>query len=138
AVIKEWNLEQERKKHTGITVRETIRLHNEDIVVLGIIVGVSELTKMIKGSSFICKNEGCNYRQEVKVYERPRFSDATKVNRCPQCNEDIPASYDYVNTISIKLQDDEPDAELEQLTCLVFDNDTLYVRPGEKVRIQGH
>ena len=107
-------------------------------MVLGIIVGVSELTKMIKGSSFICKNEGCNYRQEVKVYERPRFSDATKVNRCPQCNEDIPASYDYVNTISIKLQDDEPDAELEQLTCLVFDNDTLYVRAGEKVRIQGH
>ncbi len=138
AVIKEWNREQERKKCTGITVREAIRLHNEDIVVYGIIVGISELIKMIKGSSVICKNEGCNYRQAIKVYDFPRFGDAPKSQKCAQCDEDIPASYDYVNAIAIKLQDDEPDAELEQLSCLVFDKDTLCVRPGEIVRIQGH
>lgn len=138
AVIKDWNHEQERKKSRGITVREAIRLHNEDIVILGIIVGVSELIKMIKGSSIICKNEGCNYRQAIKVYDFPRFGDVPKSQKCAQCDEDIPASYDYVNAIAIKLQDDEPDAELEQLGCLVFDKDTLYVRAGEKVRIQGH
>ena len=61
--------EQEQIK----TVREAIRIHNENVNVRGVIVSVSELFKMIKGHTLIC--DACNTKVETETYERPRFVD---------------------------------------------------------------
>ena len=127
-------LEQEKVK----TVSETIRLHNEDVNVRGLIVGVSELIKMISKRTLICNS--CNVTLETETYLQPRFIDNSRgkqTNRCPSCNSGLTIHYDYVNAVKIKLQDDEPDGQLEQLTCLLFGADTLNIRPGEMVEVKG-
>jgi replicative DNA helicase Mcm len=125
-------LEQEKVK----TVSETIRLHNEDVNVRGLIVGVSELIKMISARTLICNT--CNTKLETETYDRPLFIDSRKNTRtCQMCKNGLTIRYDYVNAVKVKLQDDEPDGQLEQLTCLLFGADTLNIRPGEMVEVKG-
>lgn len=140
-VIDDWSHEQERKKNLGITIREAIRLHNEDVTVRGVIVAVSELIKMIKDRILICKNDTFNNRLEIETYDQPIFTDVRKKYRnvCPACNSsESTIQYSYINAVAVKIQDDEPDGELEQLNCLLFGSDTLNVHPGEAVRVKGH
>jgi len=121
------------------TVSQTIRLHNEDVIVRGVIVSVSELIKMIKGRTLLCNNDACNNKLETETYDQPRFFDSRKerTNNCPACNGGLAIRYDYVNTVKVKLQDDEWDGQLEQLACLLFGEDTLNIHPGEIVQIKG-
>jgi replicative DNA helicase Mcm len=140
-VIEEWSKEQERKKNIGISVSEAIRLHNEDVSVRGVIVSISGLFKMIKQRTSICRNDSCN-KLQVKIYEQPRFTDYQKKygNVCPACtsSESPKILYDYINAVAVKIQDDEPYTELEQLDCLLFGRDILNIRPGEIVQVKGH
>ena len=128
--------EQEQIK----TVSEAIRLHNENVNVRGVIVSVSELIKMINGRTVICNNNNCNNKLETEVYDQPRFIDSQKkqANVCPNCNSGLTIHYDYVNAVKVKLQDDEPDGQLEQLSCLLFGADTINIRPGETIEVKGH
>ena len=58
--------EQDRKKAHGLTVSEAMRLHNEDVAVIGMIVTLSQPFKMISKSVTICKNENCSDKTECK------------------------------------------------------------------------
>jgi hypothetical protein len=68
-VIDDWSKEQERKKNIGISVSEAIRLHNEDATVRGVIVSISALFKMITQRTMICRNDSCNNKLEIKIFE---------------------------------------------------------------------
>ena len=131
--------EQDRKKAHGLTVSEAMRLHNEDVAVIGMIVTLSQPFKMIAKSVTICKNENCSYKMNVNIYDKPHFSDDKKGKQtfCPNCNDIGTIEYEYVNAVCLKIQDDEAYGELEQLDVLVFDELTTNVRPGELVKITG-
>lgn len=131
--------EQDRKKVHGLTVSEAMRLHNEDVVVIGMIVTLSQPFKMITQSVTICKNDHCRYKMNVNIYDKPQFSDDKKGKQtfCPNCNDLGAIEYEYVNAVCLKIQDDEAYGELEQLDVLVFSTLTENIRPGELVRIKG-
>ena len=75
--------EQEEQEQVK-TVSEAIRLHNEDVNVRGLIVGVSELIKMISARTLICNT--CNTKLETETYDRPLFIDSRKNTRtCQMC-----------------------------------------------------
>ena len=111
----------EQEQHC-ITVSQAIRLHNENVNVRGVIVSVSELIKMISGRTLICNNDACNVKRETETYDQPRFFDSRKKHTYvyPACRSIVSIHYEYVNAVTIKLQDDEPDGQLEQLTCFLF------------------
>jgi hypothetical protein len=119
------------------TISEAIRLHNDNVNVRGVLVSVSELFKMIRGHTLIC---ACNTKMETETYERPRFVDGrtNHHSRCPSCNSVLDINYDYVNAVKVKLQDDEPNGQLDQLNCLLFDADTMNIHPGETIEVKGH
>ena len=121
-----------------ITVSQAMRLHDESVNVRGVIVGISEPIKMISARTFICNT--CDIKLETETYDRPRFVDSQKKLKCPTCNSNvaITVAYDYVNVVKVKLQDDGSDVQLEQLTCLLFGDDTLNIHPGEMVEVKGY
>jgi DNA replicative helicase MCM subunit Mcm2 (Cdc46/Mcm family) len=125
----------EQEQHC-ITVSEAMLLHNESVNVRGVIVGVSELIKMICARTLICNT--CDIKLETETYDRPRFVDSPKKVKCPTCNSTAANHYDYVNVVKVKLQDDGSDVQLEQLTCLLFGDDTLNIHPGETVEVKGY
>ena len=138
--IAEWNKEQETKKQQGISVSEALRLHNENATVRGMIVSISQPFKMVTAKIVICENESWSNKQ-TKIYDKPRFSvpDVRKQRDCPQCNNtEFNIDFVYTTAVNIKLQDDRPYGELEQLDVLLFGNDTMNIRPGEIVKVTGH
>ena len=91
---------------------------------------------MIKGHTLIC---ACNTKVETETYERPRFVDSRRrTSSCYNCkNSSFIVHYEYVNVVRVKLQDDEPDLQLEQLTCLLYGADTMNIYAGETAVVKG-
>jgi len=75
-------------------------------------------------------------RKVARVTEPP-----LKPKQCPYCdnnpNADFEDLHDYVNAITIAIQDDVPDAPLDGMSVIVFEKSTEEIRVGEKVKIVG-
>src|SRR5215469_4471018 len=76
-----------------ITVSQAMRLHNEYVNVRGVIVGISELIKMISARTLSCNI--CNRILETETYPQPRIADNPKKLKCPTCNSSAANRYDY-------------------------------------------
>ena len=120
-----------------MSVSEALRTHYGTISVKGMISSISRLFKMISGVKFYC--DKCQKPVEI-IFPLPIFS-MRKYEKCPHC--DSPYSIeklnpDFVNTVSLELQDLESFNDLDRLTSFVFDKDTKDVRIGETVIITGN
>ena len=45
--------------------------------------------------------------------------------------------YEYVNAVSVELQDSDTFSDIEKLSCILFDNDTMDIQIGSKVIVSG-
>jgi replicative DNA helicase Mcm len=72
----------------------------------------------------------------IRITEPP-----LKPKQCPYCNNNSGAEFEelheYVNAITIKIQDDVPNAPLDGMSVIVFEKYTEEIHVGEKVKIIG-
>ena len=124
-----------------ISVTEAIRRNSGQVAVKGMIIGVSSVEQVVTGIEFYCSN--CHFSLPVK-YNPPLFSlpfslQLAKPKLCHTCGLSSlgPSKYEEKSAIVIQLQDEEKHNALESLNVVLFDDDTLNVRNGEKATLLG-
>jgi replicative DNA helicase Mcm len=122
---------------TNITsVSEALRLHSGFVKVTGMITSLSQLYKMITSSRYNCIN--CDY-QDTTTYEKPLLIPNKELKkRCPSCHETFEISHDFINAVTVELQDTDTFSEIERLPVVLFDNDTKNIHVGERVIVSGN
>jgi replicative DNA helicase Mcm len=121
-----------------ISISRCLRLHCGNVSVQGTITSISRLYKMIKSVTLECIT--CSQNAKVD-YPIPQYYSAYKLNKkCVNCEEKITEEeikIEYVNAISIELQDSDTFSDIEKLWCILFDENTLNIQIGSKVNISG-
>lgn len=132
---------KEVSKHDQIetmSVSECLRLHSGKLKVFGTIISISTLYKMIRSVVFICNL--CSDEQ-LKIYEPPIPHNHFQSNqkKCIKCNESsITSQFQYINAVTVNLKDLDKFSEIEELLCILFDDDTKDIQLGTKVVISGN
>jgi replicative DNA helicase Mcm len=119
------------------SVAKALRLHSGPVKVQGMIVSRSELYKMVASTTSKCSN--CDYYDELK-HEPPLLRYVKKLtNKCPACDQynTLTTAHEYVNAVTVELQEIDAFSEIERLPVILFDEDTYYIAVGEKVIIHG-
>ena len=111
-------------------------MNSGEIYVQGMIISRTPIYKMISCYSERCINNECGYLKEHQ-FEQPRSS--IKSRRCPDCRNEYTTLFDikFLNATTIELQDIEKFNEIERLSVILFDNDTIDINIGEKVIVNG-
>lgn len=120
-----------------LSVSEVLRKDSGTVKVKGMIISRTPLYKLISTYTERCTNSECNYYQELKL-EKP-IAAIKESKRCSNCNQNTIISSDikYLNATTIELQDIEKFNEIERLSLILFENDTLDINIGEKVIVNG-
>jgi DNA replicative helicase MCM subunit Mcm2 (Cdc46/Mcm family) len=121
-----------------LSVGECLRLHSGNVIVQGTITSISRLYKMIKSVTLECV--ACGYDKEV-VFQIPQHYPGKTTNQtCDNCNKSVKTleeMNEYVNAVSIELQDSDTFSDIEKLSCILFDENTIDIQVGSKVVISG-
>jgi DNA replicative helicase MCM subunit Mcm2 (Cdc46/Mcm family) len=140
-----------------LSVEQMLRKDSGRYGVRGMIVGVSPVEHVVYSTQFGCsvcmkkaRRKGEESRRERKdgsyerIHDPPLFSlpydlRLNKVNKCPECEEPSfgPKNHKEKAVVRIFLQDESKQNNLENLTVIVFESDTINIRNGEKVVIVG-
>jgi DNA replicative helicase MCM subunit Mcm2 (Cdc46/Mcm family) len=134
--------EQEGREQEAelISVSTAIRRSTGRVAIPGMIIGVSTVVQMISETETRCAN--CGTIIAYIKHTSPLFSipsHLTKPKKCHNCNEYAGVStHKEVSAMIIQLQDDKNQNDLESLSVVLFDNDTIGVRNGEKVIVKGN
>jgi replicative DNA helicase Mcm len=133
-----WKKQHNKAAQPAINVSDVLRLHSGSVKVHGMITSLSQLYKMITATIFDCRNCGSTFH--VIKYDTPLLtSSETKLPKaCFSCSsKNFSTSYDYVNAVTVELQDIDTFSEIERLPVLLFENDTRNIHVGERVTIFG-
>ena len=109
-------------------------MHSGIVSVEGSITGQTLLYKLIK-TNYVCTNCGHHVQTIYDKFISTRFKNRDK--SCPNCNEKCLPTDEYVNAITIELQDPDSFSEVERLPVVLFDEDTKNIQVGEKVIVEG-
>jgi hypothetical protein len=106
------------------SVSEAIRCHFGRKRVKGMIISLSKLYKMISKVEFYCDN--CQKLVELDL-SPPSFNILNIEKRCDKCAKLTKNSlnFEYKNAITIELQDTESFNDIDRLSAILFDNDTI-------------
>jgi DNA replicative helicase MCM subunit Mcm2 (Cdc46/Mcm family) len=143
--------EQELEKEAGgssisaeaISVAEAIRRSSGKVVVKGMVIGLSSVIQVVTQTEFVCSNCGTSNSvfHNPPLFALPYFlSLANKSKRCDSCAEPAsygPSKHQNKSSMIIQLQDEEKQNELESLNVVLFGDQTVNVRNGEKAMIMG-
>jgi DNA replicative helicase MCM subunit Mcm2 (Cdc46/Mcm family) len=125
-----------------ISVAEAIRRSSGKVGVNGLIIGISSVVQVVKKTEFKCSNCG---QSDIEHHNPPLFSLPSLLfngnkRKCVSCREAAcygPIRNEEVSAMIIQLQDEEKQNDLESLNAVLFDNNTMNVRNGEKAMIMG-
>lgn len=124
-----------------ISVAEAIRKNVGKVSVNGLIVGISSVIQVVKETEFECSNCG---QSDTERYDPPLFSlpnslSNSRKQKCISCGAASysPKHHNEISALIIQLQDVEKQNELECLNVVLFDNNTIDVRNGEKAMVTG-
>jgi DNA replicative helicase MCM subunit Mcm2 (Cdc46/Mcm family) len=122
-----------------ISVAEAKRRSFGRVAVKGIIVGISSVEHMIMATKFSCSN--CGIYEGPIEHTPPLFSvpNQLSLSKCISCGERTygPSEHQDRPAIKIQVQDEEKQNQPENLDVILFDDDTLNVRNGERAMIFG-
>lgn len=128
---------QERDKNPLIlSVSEALRTNSGHIKVEGMITSRTNIFKMKNEIILSCNN--CGY-SDKRLLDNPIFDYSNKED-CPSCKKEkklIESESNYLNAITIELQDTETFNEIERLQVILFEEDTKNINLGERVIITG-
>lgn len=139
-----------RKDIEILSVEQMLRKDSGYYGVIGMIVGVSSVEHVVISTEFGCsdcmkkaKRTGKKVTIEME-HDPPLFSlpynlGLNKSRKCPTCESFSygPKSHKEKAVVRVQLQDEEKQNNLENLTVVLFENDTLNIRNGEKVVVVG-
>ena len=126
-----------------ISVADAKRRSFGRVAVKGMIVGISSVEHAIMATKFSCSNCGVTegpIEHMPPLFSVPdRLSLNSKPSKCISCGEYTyrPSEHQDKPAIKIQLQDEEKQNQLENLDVILFDDDTLNVRNGERAMIFG-
>jgi hypothetical protein len=118
-VRKEQGSESSSSLAEEASISEALRMHSGYVNVNGTISRLSQLQKLISSTSLNCIN--CGKLQKIE-HDIPKTATLLNKERikCPSCNEkNTTTTYDYVNAITVALQDPNTFNEIERLTCFL-------------------
>jgi replicative DNA helicase Mcm len=137
--IEESKSKENAEKTELISVSAAIRRSSGKVAVPGMIIGVSTVVQMTTETKITCAN--CKNSIGQIKHTPPLFSvpvHLSKSKKCALCDEYTGFSeHKEISAMVIQLQDDTNQNDLESLSVVLFDNDTLGVRNGEKVIVKG-
>jgi replicative DNA helicase Mcm len=124
-------------------VSDCLRINLGYEKVRGKIVSISRLYKLVDSAEYYCPFCSSN---EIEFFDPPidlagenRIKNTTKLSKTCKCKVSIiPSSLNYVNAVSIELQDLKTFSDIEKLTCILFDNNTKNIPVGENVVASGN
>jgi DNA replicative helicase MCM subunit Mcm2 (Cdc46/Mcm family) len=132
------------KENTGIeliSVSEALRRNYGRVRVFGMITSTSKLYKMISKIKLYCNQ--CNKLTEFE-YERPATEIKYEDQICFGCTTSAGkktlatvSDTDYTSVVNVELQDTETFNDIDRLSVMLFDKDTIDIKVGERVTITG-
>lgn len=133
--------EQEQAKEEPIktfTVSEAIKLNDGKVQVQGIISSFTQQFKMIKKVKLICYN--CDIVNDEHEFNPP-ISILKEGNnkKCSNCRESTTMAVNpiYINVIKITLRNKDTNANMDELTCILFEKNTEDIQAGGLVTVMG-
>lgn len=119
-----------------ITVSAALRKQPGRYTAEGVIISRSDPYNLITKTKISCQN--CSALNEIE-YEKPEATiEERRFRSCPACNEpSVKVQHEYINAVTIWLQDKEPQSELERLPVVLFNKDNEHIGTGELVSITG-
>lgn len=118
----------------GICVTEALRTSFRGVTVSGMIISRSAPFKMVSWTNYNCTN--CSFNHHFK--HEPPILTPNRLPSCSSCGQNtLSEALEFVNALSIQLQDSSPERELERLDVILFDRDTYNVLAGETVKVTG-
>ncbi|MDN5868451.1 MAG: AAA family ATPase, partial [Candidatus Nitrosocosmicus sp.] len=127
--------------NTIVEVSDCLRLDTGNVSVLGTVTSLSRLYKMLKSVNYYCSD--CGFSDTELFDPVVDISDSNlkpiiKSSKKCKCEILIRPTFDYVNAVTIELQDSDDLKETEKLLCILFEENTRDIRVGEKVMISGN
>jgi replicative DNA helicase Mcm len=123
-----------------LTVSQALRTKLEYFQVIGQIATVTSVYNMVSAANLTCSS--CNYEWKTNYEKRPRSripdSKSFSCNKCKKEEAVIKVSPEWMPALDIQLQDTEKFNDIERLTVKLFGDDTIDVRAGEIVIVQGY
>jgi DNA replicative helicase MCM subunit Mcm2 (Cdc46/Mcm family) len=126
-----------KEAQTRFSVADALRLNSGYVKVHGMITSLSQLYKMITAEKFVCENCG---NASIIEYDVPtlHLSDTKNPKKCLNCKMGTLRNVcEYINAVTIELQDIDTFSEIERLSVLLFDDNTKNIHVGERVTIRG-
>ena len=118
-----------------LSVSEALREDAGTVRVHGMISSISPLCKMVTKVSGICPS--CDIITATEL-QKPEFAFEQKdLEGCPNCGFSLVLQYDYVNAVVIELMDSNTLSDIDRLSVILFDDDTLNILVGENVIVVG-
>lgn len=127
-----------------ISVSECLRRHSGNVNVKGTVSSYSSLYKMIKSTTLECKD--CGVRQIINYpdpinYNQQNQQDGDKIASMRKCNScdgnTVKIEYGYINAVTIEIQDSETFNDLEKISCVLFNENTIDIQIGSNVLVDG-
>ena len=133
------------------SVSEVIMMHSGTRYVSGILTGETRLYKMIKAVNIKCMNERdhCTFtgRREYTIPSskipqdnKPKSnSNGSNFPVCSVCNkaQTLVYEYEYTNAVTVKMMDESTFSDINELSIILFDKDTIDIRIGEVATVKG-
>ncbi|MDN5847924.1 MAG: hypothetical protein L0H53_16815, partial [Candidatus Nitrosocosmicus sp.] len=104
-----------------LNVSNVLKLNKGYWKVKGLIRSISEPFKLIQG--YVAECLCGNYIKEDQ-FEVPKYKEPKPNLFCKSCHGLVNLNYDYINALSVELQDDETFSDIERLNCILLDTDT--------------
>jgi DNA replicative helicase MCM subunit Mcm2 (Cdc46/Mcm family) len=118
-----------------LSVSAAKRRHFGRVMAVGMIVSISELYQLVKRAIWRCC--ACNKQIEktvVKLTEPP-----ITPKYCIYCGKytQYQELHQYINAVTVTIQDDTAESSLDSLPVIVFEKDTQNINVGENVKVIG-
>ncbi len=124
------------------SVSDCLRLNSGYVKAQGKIVSVSKLYKLVDSAVYDClvcsSSESVTFNPPIDIASDNRIKNATKFSKTCECKMSLIPSFNYVNAVTIELQDHRTFNDIEKLTCILFDDNTKGILVGENVMISGN
>ncbi|HET6589679.1 MAG TPA: AAA family ATPase [Candidatus Nitrosocosmicus sp.] len=124
----------DKEENETLNVSGALKLNQGYWKVKGSIRSISEPFKLIQGYTAECS---CGNVMKEDQYKVPKYKEPKLEFSCKGCKRSGTIIYDYINALSVELQDDETFSDIERLNCILLDTDTSNIKIGEKVIIKG-
>ncbi len=122
-----------------LTVSSAIKLHGGNIKVQGIISSFSQQFKMIRSIIIECVNCGA-YNGNAIFFNPPVLTipKITQKIKCINCSEYVhKANPEWINVIKVTLRNKDTSANMDELTCILYEKDTGDMQAGGLVTVTG-